>query len=390
MRSPQFTSSIEPTETNALKPTFSRRLQSRIAVHNAPLWLMNPTLPGSAMLAAKVALRPTCGRITPRQFGPMIRILPRRACARTCFSSSTPASPHSLKPAEIMIAPLAPASTHSPMMPGTVRGRRNDDCEVDRMFHLADFRNSGNAEHSRPLEIHWNDFAAEVARFQILHQRAPDAAFGFRRTNHRHRFRREHCFQSRSTLPKYIMNALQLLRRRWFSSLTWLWQRPVVRTGCVVFFVLAADPFLEADNQRRGQRDSAHAQPRGSVEWRGVEGFVHERHVGKRHWGAIIAATPARSERFENAPSDRRTGERAAIEEPGSIHCLQPLKGRERSANDTTACLHASIFDLFTFRPRDQRDSSFLGRHLAFLGKKREEPDKLRQASVQHTGEFRS
>ena len=36
-------------ETNALKPTFSRKLQSRTAVHSAPLWLMNATLPGRAM-----------------------------------------------------------------------------------------------------------------------------------------------------------------------------------------------------------------------------------------------------------------------------------------------------------------------------------------------------
>src|SRR5262245_23468931 len=38
IRSPHPTSSIDPADTNALNPTFSRRLQSRIAVKSAPLW----------------------------------------------------------------------------------------------------------------------------------------------------------------------------------------------------------------------------------------------------------------------------------------------------------------------------------------------------------------
>ncbi len=120
IRSPQPTSSIEPIETNALKPTLTRRLQSRIAVHRAPLWLRNPTVPRRAIPAANVALRPTTGFITPRQLGPISRIRPRRACSSTRRSSSTPAGPTSLKPAEMMIAPLTPTSAHSPMTSGTV------------------------------------------------------------------------------------------------------------------------------------------------------------------------------------------------------------------------------------------------------------------------------
>ena len=107
-------------ETKALNPTFSRRLQSRMAVHRAPLWLRKPTEPGWAMVLAKVAFRPLWGIITPRQLGPMRRILPLRASAKTCRSSSTPAGPVSLKPAEMMTAPGTPASAHSRMRPGTV------------------------------------------------------------------------------------------------------------------------------------------------------------------------------------------------------------------------------------------------------------------------------
>ena len=61
-------------ETKALKPTISRRLQSRTAVQSAPLWLMKPTLPGRAMAAAKVAFSPCSGLITPRQLGPTMRM----------------------------------------------------------------------------------------------------------------------------------------------------------------------------------------------------------------------------------------------------------------------------------------------------------------------------
>jgi hypothetical protein len=113
---------MEPRETKALKPTFSRRLQSRTAVQSAPLWLRNPTVPGRAMPAAKVALSFPPGAMTPRQFGPTMRIRPRRASARIWRSSSTPAAPVSLKPAEIMMAPRTPALAQSRMMPGTLAG----------------------------------------------------------------------------------------------------------------------------------------------------------------------------------------------------------------------------------------------------------------------------
>ena len=39
---------MEPMEMKALNPSWIERLQSRIAVQSAPLWLMKPMLPGSA------------------------------------------------------------------------------------------------------------------------------------------------------------------------------------------------------------------------------------------------------------------------------------------------------------------------------------------------------
>ena len=49
------------------------------------------------MVVAKVAFRPESGLITPRQFGPMMRILPLRASASTCRSSSDAGRPDLLE-----------------------------------------------------------------------------------------------------------------------------------------------------------------------------------------------------------------------------------------------------------------------------------------------------
>ncbi len=88
-------------------------------MRSAPLWLMNATLPGRAIEAANVALRPVSGFITPRQLGPMMRMRALRAISSTRRSSSSPPGPSSLKPAEMMIAPLTPASAHCWSTPGT-------------------------------------------------------------------------------------------------------------------------------------------------------------------------------------------------------------------------------------------------------------------------------
>ena len=113
---------MEPTETKALKPTISFKLQSRTAVQRAPLWLMKPTEPGRAMVVANVALRPESGLITPRQLGPTTRTLLACASASSCFSSSAPSGPISLNPAEITMAPRTPFWPHSRINPGMEGG----------------------------------------------------------------------------------------------------------------------------------------------------------------------------------------------------------------------------------------------------------------------------
>src|SRR5262245_59593041 len=79
---------------------------------------MKATFPGAAIFLANVAFKPADGIITPRQFGPIRRISPRRASI--AFSSSLPKLPVSLKPAEMITAPGTPAAAHSPITSGTV------------------------------------------------------------------------------------------------------------------------------------------------------------------------------------------------------------------------------------------------------------------------------
>jgi hypothetical protein len=92
-------SNMDPSETNAENPIFSRKLQSNTAVHKAPDWLKNPTFPLPAIPLAKVALNPDGGHMNPKQLGPNIRIFPR-AISRTRFSNAAPSAPFSLNPAK--------------------------------------------------------------------------------------------------------------------------------------------------------------------------------------------------------------------------------------------------------------------------------------------------
>ena len=122
MRSPQPTSAIDPSETMELKPTFSRRLQSRMAVMSAPLWPTKATRPRPAIVDANVAFRPDTGLMTPRQLGPMRRMSWARACSTSARSSAAPSGPTSLNPAEMTMTFRQPARPHSATRSGIVAG----------------------------------------------------------------------------------------------------------------------------------------------------------------------------------------------------------------------------------------------------------------------------
>ncbi|GBC74362.1 hypothetical protein HRbin05_00402 [archaeon HR05] len=120
MRSPKSTSSIEPTEMNALNPIFSFTAQSTIAEPRAPLWEMKATFPGFGVLLRNVALRLLLGLIMPRQFGPIMFRAYLSLASIIFASNALPSSPTSLNPAEIMMRFFTPALPHCSTIPGTV------------------------------------------------------------------------------------------------------------------------------------------------------------------------------------------------------------------------------------------------------------------------------
>jgi hypothetical protein len=120
------------------------------------------------MAPAKVAFNPVRGAITPRQFGPMMRIEPR--AARVSRSSSA-CEPVSLKPAEITMAVGTWAAAHSATRHGS--GRRHDDGVIHRLRRRANGGISRQAQNTIALGIHRVNWALD--RAQILKNGASDA-----------------------------------------------------------------------------------------------------------------------------------------------------------------------------------------------------------------------
>ena len=127
------------------------------------------------MPAAKVALRPLVGLMTPRQFGPTMRMPPRRASANTRASSSAPAGPVSRKPAEMI---SAAGNARVGALPDDLRhrrGRRHDDRQIDRPGNVADGRVGLEAEHGVAPWVDGMDGTAERRGDEIGQHRPPDA-----------------------------------------------------------------------------------------------------------------------------------------------------------------------------------------------------------------------
>ena len=178
-------------ETNALKPTISRSDQSSTAVQSAPDWLMKATLPRRAMPAAKVALTPLMGFITPRQFGPTRRMLPRRAWASNCRSSFSARRPGFLEAGgNDDGAGNAEVGRFADDARDDRRGRGDDD-EVGLLRQVGQLGISLDAEHAGPGGVDRVDRAAEGRVHQVPQHGAADAADLFGGADHRDRFRHE-------------------------------------------------------------------------------------------------------------------------------------------------------------------------------------------------------
>src|SRR5450631_100043 len=143
---------MEPIETKALKPTSSCRLQSRIAAQSAPLWLINPTLPGRAMAFAKVAFSPDSGLMMPRQLGPTTRI-PRafsiiwRSSSTTLFSGLFETSGDDDRTLDPNLCALIDNAGHG-------LRRRHNDGQVYWLGHIQHTLVGLDAEYMRPPRIH--------------------------------------------------------------------------------------------------------------------------------------------------------------------------------------------------------------------------------------------
>ena len=151
--------------------------------------------------------------MTPRQFGPTMRIWPRRASARTCRSSSSPAAPVSLKPAEMMTAPGTPAWTQSRMIPGMLGGgvtttTRSTLPGTARMLGIRLHAQDGVA-----LGVDRVDRAGELALDEVLQHRSPDAVRRFRGANQGDRFGGKNTVQR----PRAVADR----RMSWASSTRW-------------------------------------------------------------------------------------------------------------------------------------------------------------------------
>ncbi len=157
----------------------------------------------------------------------MSRIRPRRACSSTCRSSSAPSGPISLNPAEMMIAPLTPASTHSPITPGHRRRGRDDDRQVDRLGHRLIVGIRLDAQHVGPLGVDRIDRAAERVADQVPEDGPADAAGLLGGADHRDRARREDRIERQPRLGRHRrIGVLGRHRRMGHSEDSWSpWSR---------------------------------------------------------------------------------------------------------------------------------------------------------------------
>ncbi len=121
--SPRSTSAMSPSEMKCEKPVPRAFAQSRTAATIPPDWATNASLPAAGIRGAKLAFKPECGTMTPKQFGPMIRIRYRPAASSIACRSAWPAAPPpSPKPLLITTAARVPRCPNSSINPGTVSG----------------------------------------------------------------------------------------------------------------------------------------------------------------------------------------------------------------------------------------------------------------------------
>ena len=145
---------------------------------------MKATVPGRAIAPASVAFSPVYGLMTPRQFGPMRRIVP-------------PLPQHVALERRSRFAhfPETGGDDHGALHAGAgafadnVRhggGRSRHQREIDFLRDIGDAGIGFDAEHARALGVHGEHGAAEGATGEIRDQRTANAARRLRRSDDGH------------------------------------------------------------------------------------------------------------------------------------------------------------------------------------------------------------
>ena len=116
-------SAPSPSDTKREKPMPRLLAQSSTPVTSAPDCETKASLPGSAPIWAKLALRPMPGTSMPTQFGPSMRSSEGRAASSMrCFRLTPWLSRSAPRPAVRTTAARVPRSPNAAISPGTVCG----------------------------------------------------------------------------------------------------------------------------------------------------------------------------------------------------------------------------------------------------------------------------
>ena len=145
--------------------------QSSTAVTSAPDCETKATLPASASVCAKLALRPRCGVSRPMQFGPRMRSRCGRAASSIACFCAAPS-----RPAVMTIAARVPRRPKRGDQARHRRGRRAEDRQVGHLRQVGRQREARHAVERGVLGVDGEDRAGEAAGAQVAPDRRADAA----------------------------------------------------------------------------------------------------------------------------------------------------------------------------------------------------------------------
>jgi hypothetical protein len=206
MMSDSETSALFPRLTNFENPIPSPIAQSSTAVQSAPDCEKKEMFPLGGVPREKEALSEAWVLMSPRQFGPRIRIPASRAAAVSDRSSATPSPPTSLKPAEMAMAARIPLAFRRGI-PSRMALGGTTKCRVHRAGDVADRAEEPMPEQSRGSPV---DGTRKSRLDEVLENTVPDLFRVPGGPDHgdgprMQKFPREHDFTIRYFLPPTVV-----------------------------------------------------------------------------------------------------------------------------------------------------------------------------------------